>query len=386
MANQEHVDFLKECVNKGKTGIKEWNKWREEHPEIEPDLRKADLKGVNLKVNRLGEADWVTANLTMVHLEEADLSEADLDNTNLRGAYLTGAKLWTASLVEVDLSEADLEEANLSIADLSGADLSGADLRGAELGEAKLFEANLRGADLRGADLIGASLVAANFTNANLTGCSIYGTPAWDVQLEGAIQRNLVITNYFEPEITVDNLEVAQFIYLLLSNQKIRDVIDTIAKKVVLILGRFTPERKAILDALRDELRNHNYSPIVFDFDKPASRDLTETVSILARLSRFIIADITDPSCIPQELYAVVPDCLVPVQPLLSSQPIMIDGNEVERRPCSMFKDLQRRYHWVLPTYRYQGIDQLLSAIKDEIIMPAEEKGRELERRKNGSI
>src|SRR5215207_2029801 len=31
-----------------------------------------------------------------------------------------------------------------------------------------------------------------------------------------------------EPEITVDNIEVAQFVYLLLHNEKIRDVIDTI--------------------------------------------------------------------------------------------------------------------------------------------------------------
>ncbi len=64
--------------------------------------------------------------------------------------------------------------------------------------------------------------------------------------------------------------------YLLLNNQKIRDVIDTIAKKAVLILGRFTPRRKAILDVLREALRTHAYVPILFDFDKPASRDLTE--------------------------------------------------------------------------------------------------------------
>jgi hypothetical protein len=37
----------------------------------------------------------------------------------------------------------------------------------------------------------------------------------------------LVITDGDEPEITVDTIEVAQFIYLLLHNQKIRDVIDT---------------------------------------------------------------------------------------------------------------------------------------------------------------
>jgi len=39
-----------------------------------------------------------------------------------------------------------------------------------------------------------------------------------------------------EPRITIDNIEVAQFIYLLLHNEKIRDVIDTITSKAVLIL------------------------------------------------------------------------------------------------------------------------------------------------------
>src|SRR5436305_12152586 len=87
--------------------------------------------------------------------------------------------------------------------------------------------------------------------------------------------------------------------YLLLNNPKIRDVIDTIAKKAVLILGRFTPERKAVLDALREELRIHGYLPILFDFDKPGSQDLTETVSTLAHLSRFIIVDLTGPSSVP---------------------------------------------------------------------------------------
>jgi hypothetical protein len=85
-----------------------------------------------------------------------------------------------------------------------------------------------------------------------------------------------------EPEITVDNIEVAQFIHLLLNNQKIRDVINTITSKAVLILGRFTDERKAVLDALREELRKRNLLPILFDFAIPASRDVTETIKTLA--------------------------------------------------------------------------------------------------------
>jgi hypothetical protein len=114
--------------------------------------------------------------------------------------------------------------------------------------------------------------------------------------VERAKQQALVITDKDEPEITVDNIEVAQFIYLLLHNPKIRDVIDTIGRKAVLILGRFTAERKVVLDALREELRKRDYVPILFDFDKPASQDLTATVSTLAHLARFIIADLTDPS------------------------------------------------------------------------------------------
>ena len=95
-------------------------------------------------------------------------------------------------------------------------------------------------------------------------------------------------------------MEVAQFIPLLLNNQRIREVLDTITSKAVLILGRFTLERRMVLDALREELRRRNYLPILFDFEKPGSRDFTETVSTLDHLTRFIIADLTEPSSIPK--------------------------------------------------------------------------------------
>jgi hypothetical protein len=94
----------------------------------------------------------------------------------------------------------------------------------------------------------------------------------------------------------------------MLHNQKVRDVIDTLTSKAVLILGRFTDERKAVLDALREELRMRDYLPILFDFEKPRSRDTDETITLLARMARFVIADISDAKAVLQELRAIVPD------------------------------------------------------------------------------
>jgi hypothetical protein len=160
----------------------------------------------------------------------------------------------------------------------------------AYLSDANLTGANLVGADLSGAHLYGTTLVNTDLTDADLTGCRIYGVSAWRLTLKRTKQQNLVITDGEEPEITVDNIEVAQFVYLLLHNEKIRDVIETIGKKGVLLLGRFTEGRMEVLERLRDKLRDLGFVPMVFNFDKPEIKDFTETVRLLAGLSRFVMS------------------------------------------------------------------------------------------------
>jgi hypothetical protein len=195
-------------------------------------------------------------------------------------------------------------------------------------------------------------------------GCRVYGIAAWNVKLLGAQQSDLVITDFNEPVITVDNIEVAQFIYLLLHNEKIREDIDTIGKKGVLILGRFAGERKVVLDALRTALRQCNFLPIVFDFEKPTQRDFTETIMILAGLSLFVIADITNPRSAPLELQATVPDYMIPFVPIIA------EGEP----PFSMFRDLQIKHDWVLDVLTYDTIDHLLAGLQDAVIAPALQK------------
>jgi hypothetical protein len=137
---------------------------------------------------------------------------------------------------------------------------------------------------------------------AYLTGCRIYGVSALGLNLENAKQQGLVITPPDEPTVTVDNIEVAQLVYLLLHNEKVRDVIDTIGKKGVLLLGRFTEGRMVVLEQSQEKLRDLGFVPIVFNFDKPETKDFTETVWLLAKLSKFVIVDITNPRSAPLEL------------------------------------------------------------------------------------
>jgi len=146
-------------------------------------------------------------------------------------------------------------------------------------------------------------------------------------------------------------------------------VIHTLTSKTVLILGRFSiTERKPILDALRNKLREYDLLPIVFDFDSPTDKDFTETINILAGLSLFVIADITNPKSSPLELQATVPDYQIPFVPIIQ------EGEQ----PFAMMLDLQKKYHWVLDTLSYGSIEALIEALKSAIIDPAIEKHHEL--------
>src|SRR5690606_14434446 len=312
------------------------------------------------------------ANLNRVDLRGVDLRKADLRGANLSGADLRGTNLRGADMQGANLNRADLSEANLTEASLFQANL-----RGADLFEANLNRANLTEADLGEASLKGANLVSTNLAAANLSQCKIFGISAWKVITDDqTIQSNLIITDKGEPEITVDNLEVAQFIYLLLHNEKLRDVIHTIGEKAVLILGRFSDGRKEILYAMRDKLRDKGFLPTIFDFERATVRDFTETIQILAGMALFVITDISNPRSNPLELQATVPDYMVPFVPILQK------GEE----PFAMFVDLQRKYRWVMDVLVYNSKDQLIECMDDSIIKPALHKHNELLALKNEAL
>jgi len=411
MANQQQLAILKQ-------GVDVWNKWRGGHPnaDVDVDLSRADLSNINLieafaglrfpsfhRANlggaSLAKADLRETNLHKADLVGADLSEADLSGANLSEAYLKGADLRKANLAGARLSEADLRGANLSFADLreaslSEANLSSAHLIGSKLGKADLREADLlladlmsadlreanlsktylraadlRGADLRGANLSGAIMVGTKVDKAKLSGSLVHAVNVSDLGGEFEEQMNLVISPQGSPLISVDNIKIAQFIYLILNNKEITDVINTVTSKIVLILGHFMPpERKMVLDALRTKLRTYGLLPLVFDFDSSTDKDFAETIKTLTELSCFVIADITNSRSSPLELQVTIPDYEIPFVPIIQKG----------EQPFEMMVDLQKKYSWVLDTLTYDSIETLIKALKPAVIDSVIEKHNEL--------
>jgi uncharacterized protein YjbI with pentapeptide repeats len=340
MADDRQIEILME-------GVEKWKKWREENPEIRPDLSKANLRGA-----LLDRADLHNANLIRVDLTHAFLHEANLCDADLASAKLIGTNFCRAHLCNARLGHADLHRANLDRADLTGADLSDANLERA-------------------------MLVRTKVSNATFTRCRVYGVSAWDLDLTNVKdQSNLRITRDPKEDISgeaeqdneparimVNNLEVAQFIYLLLHNERIRDVIDTIGKKGVLIIGRFTEERKTILHAIRDELQNrYDLLPIMFEFDPLSTEPTIKTLSTLAHLSRFVIADLTEAKSVLQELTTILHGLsTLPVQPILyesAEMPPMADS----------FLVMQS----VLDPYIYSTKEKLIADLDTAVVGPAQ--------------
>ncbi len=407
MANAGHIDLVRDR-------LAHWNDWRRKNTKIMPDLAGADLSELNLSGANLARADLTgarlagtnlsganlsrakffradlsQADLTKATLFKANLSQADLAGANFNGADLTGAflvranlsgagligaclkgaTLGQASLFRAKLAKASLAQASFFKADLSEADLSEADLEGANLQEAVLERTNLRGANLANANLCFATLLKANLEGAVLDNAAVHGTSLWDVNTADSRQRDLDIMPPQEPVLSVDSLQTAQLVGMLLHHEKARYEVFSITLNTVLVIGRFPPERRPVLQAVKDALRRGDYSPLVLDFHLPGSGDKNEIVKTLGRMSRFVIADLTDDRRISDTLDAVVHFLpTVPIQPIGQA-----DGGG-QGLPDSHW----RKYRWVLPLWRFRDPEDLAARIGREVVAPAEEKAAEI--------
>ena len=352
MANQDHVDILKsnEAI---------WEDWRKHNPSVKLDFSSADLKNIS----------FAGRDLTMARFRKAILDWSDFRDCNLAHADFRGSSIRHCRFRHANLDYADLRGVYGYSSDYYDATMIGSKLCDADLQSADFSRAKLTNADLSRANLGLCRLVDTDLAFTKLDDSIVYGVSVWHANLEGASQHNLVISKTDSSEIRIDSIELAQIVHLLLDNNKVRSFIDTISSKLVLILGRFTSERKMILDMLRNEVRNYDKVSVIFDFLKPANRDTDETVSTLGQLAYCVIADLTDPRSIPQELATMIPR-----MPSVIFKPILQAGYE----PWGMYEHF-KRYPWVLNIHTYVDKDDLansLPQIMAEIEVAARERNQ----------
>ena len=411
----------REAFDQGKTV---WNKWRKENPNLDSDPFGIELKGAltyNIKEQKVpdhqgsdfsgvffysvdlsgSDRDWPDetcpvfnkSNFRKANIWYSTLFRTQLNDTNFKAASLLhnhcqGLSLNGANFEKAEIKYCSFESGGAAKANFigtkiigttfDGTNLAGADFRGADLSYSDFLDANLEGADLRGAKLNQASFIRTNLEGAILDGANVYGASIWDIKGEIKSQERLEISSgWGDAKITVDDIETAQFIYMMYENEKVRNVINSITSRAVLILGRFSPpERKEVLDSLRVKLREYNLLPIVFDFERPTDKDFTETIKTLAGMSMFVIADITNPKSSPLELQATVPDYQIPFKPII----------QAGEYPFAMMVDLQKKYDWVLTTLAYRNKQELMDVLEIGIINPALELHKKLQEKKSQEI
>ncbi|MDA3859927.1 MAG: pentapeptide repeat-containing protein [Melioribacteraceae bacterium] len=333
MANEEHIKILQ-------SGVEKWNLWREQNPKIKPDFRDINF------VDKFPSPNEV---YNLPNIEGCNFINSDLHGVSLRNGIYTncnfdGSSINFADLVDAYFQSCSFKNVNMRVTKIGSASFRDCHFEESDLSYCSAQDTSFSGSTFISTKLEHMSFIATDFSNSKLQDCSIYGISSWDLILYNAEQKDLIITGEDQPKITVDNIELAQFLYLIINNTKLRNVIDTITSKVILILGNFSPERRIVLDDIRNLLRKSDYIPVMFDFQKPASRNLTETVLTLANMAKFVIADLSSARSIGHELSATIPRLQsVNFYPIITK----------DEREYGMFEEFTS-LNWVKPIMDYE--------------------------------
>lgn len=336
-------------------------------------LRNKYVKNLELTVADLSEADislhkaftnynfkrvlFNNSNLKGLRFSECNFKAAYFHNCDMRGVVFQNCQFESTSLLNADLSQADFENCSFT---------------GANLSKTLLFESNFKQCTLVNCNLMWSRIIETSFINSTITKCRVFGASIWNVTLENTTQEELVITKRQELEISVGSLEIAQFLYLMVNNRNIKNIIETLTSKIVLILGRFTDQRKSVLQGVKVRLVELGYVPVIFDFKKPENTDHMEPVLLIAQLARFVLADFSDPKVILEEVPRIADNTSTVIMPIIEQghpEPSTLHNLRVNRLS-------------VLNTFHYKDKDDLLRSLDKGILPQVEAKIVELRNRR----
>lgn len=334
-----------------KSGTDKWDIERTSNSAFRPILR-----NINFVDEFGGPGFYDLPDFSCVDFSNSDMNMASLRNCTFSHCNFDNAHLTFTDLVDAYFLNCTFRHTCMRVSKIGNAKFENCLFEECDMSYCSAEETSFKGSTFKNVKMEHMSLVRTDFSETTLDECFLYGISSWDLVLKNSVQKNLIITPKDTPNVTVDNIELAQFLYLMINNDRLRDIINTITTKVVLILGNFSPNRKVILDKIRELLKTQDVIPVIFDFEKPATRNLTETVLTLASMSRYVIADLSSPRSIPHELASIARQL-----PSIRFYPIIVSGE----KPFGMFDDY-RSYPWIRPIKEYD--EAQVSTVINQII------------------
>jgi uncharacterized protein YjbI with pentapeptide repeats len=236
-------------------GSKLWNAWRERNP-----------GSVNF-----AKPHWYDCP-AMGGQQVKGTNRLNFSGMNLSGVFIGGAFAEGLTLRGSVFENAHFEEG-----DFSRANFGGATFRNTKFNKTILTGANFDGASFVNCNLNRVNLVGASFRVKEITETVVYGIAAWDLQTSDEMkQSKLVIERTYElysdliqqgkVPMMVDDIELAQFVYFLSKHAKMRDTLNILNDRGVLLLGRFKDGGLDRLYSMREWFQHNGYMAMIFDF------------------------------------------------------------------------------------------------------------------------
>lgn len=277
-----------------KHGAKIWNNWRDHHP---------------------GPLDFASPHWHD-SMECGGMPSKGANCLDFSGVHLCDVNIYSAFAEGLNLRGAVFENTVIEEGDFSRCDFSGATFRNTRFNKTILTQSTFEGATFNNCNLNRVNLTGADFRVREICETVVYGLSAWDLNTSTeSRQSKLVIEKTYEfysdliqqgqIPMMVDDIELAQFVYYLSDHKKMRQTLNILNDRGVLLLGRFQEGGLARLDGIRQWFQERGFTPMMFDFARPDNLSLTETVVTMAGLSKFILVDLSGPS-VPAELQAIL--------------------------------------------------------------------------------
>ena len=224
----QHLKPDKHHFNLLKQGVKVWNRWREKHPNIIPQLAGLDLLRWSLDGINLSRAD----------LRKARIRSSSLKNADFKRANLSEARFNTVCFDKSDFDDADLSQSYLERCDFNDVWLKRVNFTQAEIYSSKfscscLYQSRFDSAQLMSVDLGDANLNQTSWNKAYLSGINILGTSFEGVDWKDVEQKDIHMT--WKNHVNIENLDFAPLIYIEQHNRP--------------ALERYIQERKIKLEA-----------------------------------------------------------------------------------------------------------------------------------------